>query len=115
MKTLKGQVTCTVENSIIKPDAVIVVEIRDVSLACAPSKLHASAKITGKTSFPFEYSIDFDEEPILKAPPQFYAISIGIRSDKLDYVTDTMFNVSEENGQILDRKDLFIIPVVPYE
>ena len=115
MKTLRGKVTCSVENSAINPNAKINVEIRDVSLMDAPSVLLAKTELTGKTSFPFEFTIEYDETPMVEKPHHSFSVSVGIRTgDKLDYINDTNFSLIGHDLKPLDSIEMFVIPVKPY-
>lgn len=114
MKTLKGKVTCSVPDSQINPNAIISVEIRDVSRACAPSKLMASTQLTNQTKFPLEFSIEYDETPILELPSHCFSVSAYIRTgEQLDYCTDTRFSVLNENSQPKEYAELRVVPANP--
>lgn len=120
MKTLTGRVEIhtlphskgTKESYKINPEAKIQIQIRDVSLMDAPSKLIASTELTGVTTFPFDFSLTYDETPLVGKPPNFFGLSIRIETNgRLDFITDTRFNVIGNDGNLLQHMDLFVVPV----
>ena len=117
MKTLTGRITCSVEGKTINPNAKIEIQIRDVSIMDRASKLLHGIELTGKTEFPIDFKMEFDDTKIRENPHFDFALSVRIETDgKLDYITDTRFDVTKGRGSgvVLDHIDLFVIPVVPY-
>lgn len=112
MKTLKGKVACQAENSSIDPKAFIDIEIRDFSHMDSPPKLIASTRLTNKTSFPVEFTIDYDETTVVEQPAHLFILRVDIRlGNELVYYTNARFHILDDNSsQPLEQVEVTVVP-----
>lgn len=113
MKTLKGKVTCDAENSSIDPKAFIEIEIRDFSQMDSPPKLIASTRLTNKTSFPVEFTIDYDDETtIVGQPAHLFILRVDIRlGSELVYYTNARFHILDDHSlQPQEQIEMVVVP-----
>lgn len=116
MKKLTGRVTCSKGNDhVINENAIVTVDLVDCSIPCAPSKTLASIDLKAR-SFPFDFELEYDEQPILAKMGGYYSIQVRINTDgKLNYVTDTRFLLTDDmHYRLYDHIDMYVIPVVSY-
>lgn len=106
-KIIKGKITHAGESN-IDANAQIKVELRDISLMDAPSKLIASTTITDAKKFPVSYTITYNPSDI--KGHNSYAVSARITGpgNKLLYISDT--NVRPEfTGSKITTADIGVI------
>jgi putative lipoprotein len=85
-KTIAGEVTYR-ERIALPPDAVLVVELADVSLADAPATVIAKRRIAPTGQVPIKFDIGFDPEAIQKG--RTYALQARITvGEGLMFITD---------------------------
>ena len=112
MKTLSGHVKCTNPSATINPESVISVEIRDVSRMDVASSKVAGTELTGKTAFPLEFRLTYDEAPMFNNPSNTYAVKAEIHTHgKLDFISDTHCSLISDHGDFLDHVDVYVTPV----
>ena len=86
-KTIAGEVTYR-ERIALPTDAVLVVELADVSLADAPAIVIAKSRIAPTGQVPIKFDIGFDPKAILKG--RTYALQARITvGERLMFITDT--------------------------
>lgn len=86
-KTIAGEVTYR-ERIALPPDAVLVVELADVSLADAPAIVIAKRRIAPTGQVPIKFEIGFEPKAIQKG--RTYALQARITvGGRLMFVTDT--------------------------
>ena len=94
----------------LPPGAVAVVQLRDVSLADAPSVLIAEQRIADPGSPPIAFRIGYDPAGI--DARRTYAVQAEIRDgDRLLFVNDTAYEVL--TGGRPDRADMELAAVAP--
>lgn len=93
------------------PDAVVHVQLLDVSLADAPSKVIAEDKITfGQRQVPIPFELKFDPAKI--DPKHRYSVSARILTgDELRFISDKSYSVLTQNHP--SKVDLILVQVVP--
>ncbi|CAF0950038.1 unnamed protein product [Rotaria sp. Silwood1] len=96
-KFITGKVTHAGSNTIDK-NSQVKVELRDVSLMDAPSKLIASTTITSAKTFPISYKLTYNPSDI--TPNHHYAISATINGpdNKLLFINDVRIRVDFTNS-----------------
>ena len=77
MKTISGKVTCSQAKE-IPAGAVAVVVVNDNSLMDAPSKTLGKVEIKDPKTFPIEFKVEFDEQPVLSMAYGIFAIQVFI-------------------------------------
>lgn len=93
-QSLSGSVTYR-ERMALPPDAVLTVELRDVSLADAPALLLAETVIDPAGQVPVAYALDYDDDEIL--PGHRYALHARIiHGDRLLFITATHHGIFDE-------------------
>ena len=98
------------EGIALPPGAVAVVQLRDVSLADAPSVLIAEQRIANPGSAPIAFRIGYD--PARIDARRTYAVQAEIRDgDRLLFVNDTAYEVL--TGGQPDRVDMVLVRVAP--
>lgn len=115
MRKLIGTIDCD-DAKQIEDGAVITVSVSDVSIACAPSVTMGKVVIKDVKSFPFNYEVDYDEKRMIDMPRGRFSVSAGIRSksDKLLFINDTFFSITDdETDKPLERVDFSLIVVQP--
>ncbi|BCM18514.1 YbaY family lipoprotein [Mesorhizobium sp. J8] len=86
-KTVAGEVTYR-ERIALPPDAVLVVELADVSLADAPATVIAKRRIAPTGQVPIKFDIGFDPKAIQKG--RTYALQARIMvGERLMFITGT--------------------------
>ncbi|MDX8454458.1 YbaY family lipoprotein [Mesorhizobium sp. VK9D] len=96
-KTIAGEVTYR-ERVALPPDAVLSVEIADVSLADAPATVIAKRKIAPAGQVPIKFEIGFDPKAI--KPRRTYALQARITvEDRLLFITDSRHQVDPLDGK----------------
>ena len=108
--SINGTVTYR-ENLDLTPGAVLVVELRDVSLQDAPSILIARQTISSPGQVPIEYEVRFNRDDI--NPRNTYGISARIiESDgRLAFINDTAHDVITRGNP--DRVNMVLVLVEP--
>ncbi|TIO07554.1 YbaY family lipoprotein [Mesorhizobium sp.] len=90
-KTLKGEVMYR-ERIALPPDAVLSVQLADVSLAGAPAAVIGERKVAPAGQVPIKFEISFDPQVI--RPDMTYALQARITvDDRLLFVSDTRHQV----------------------
>jgi len=90
-KTLKGEVMYR-ERIALPPNAVLSVQLADVSLADAPAAIVGERKVAPAGQVPIKFEISFD--PTVIRPNTTYALQARITADdKLLFITDTRYQV----------------------
>ncbi|CDX19371.1 Putative lipoprotein (fragment) [Mesorhizobium sp. ORS 3324] len=90
-KTLTGEVTYR-ERIALPPNAVLSVELADVSLADAPATVIVARRFVPAGQVPIRFEIGFDSKAIL--PGRTYALQARITVDgRLLFTTDTRHEV----------------------
>lgn len=113
MKKLTGRVSCSKPGHQIDENAKVTVNLIDCSIACAASTTLASVSPKVRT-FPFDFELEYDEQPILANMGGYYSIQVIIRGedDKLHYVTDTRFLITDDmHDKLYDHIDMHVIPI----
>lgn len=96
-KKLTGEATYR-ERIALPPDAVLSVELADVSLADAPATIIGQRKIVPAGQVPIKFEIAFD--PTAVKPGRTYALQARITvDDRLLFVTDTRHQVDPLDGK----------------
>ncbi|MER9236160.1 YbaY family lipoprotein [Mesorhizobium sp. M0622] len=90
-KTLKGEVTYR-ERIALPPNAVLSVQLADVSLADAPAAIIGERKVVPAGQVPIKFEISFDPQVI--RPNMTYALQARITAD------DRLLFISDERHQI---------------
>ncbi|CAF0846512.1 unnamed protein product [Brachionus calyciflorus] len=113
MRKVSGTVTCSDPSRTIPENSVISVSVVDCSLACAPSIQCGKQEITGVTSFPFNYSFEFNDGTIDERYIGEYAVAVRIVTDgKLSFINDTNFSLKDnQTNEIKESLDVFVIPI----
>ena len=108
--SIKGTVTYR-ENLDLTPGAVLVVELRDVSLQDAPSILIARQTISSPGQVPIDYEVRFNRDDI--NPRNTYGISARIieSDDRLVFINDTAHDVITRGNP--DRVNMVLVLVEP--
>ncbi|MGX5800429.1 YbaY family lipoprotein [Bradyrhizobium sp. Arg314] len=106
-KTIAGEVTYR-ERIALPPDAVLVVEIADVSLADAPAAVIAKRRIAPTGQVPIKFDIGFDPKAIQKG--RTYTLQARITlGERLLFISDTSHQVDplagKHQGIVLKRAD----------
>ncbi|AZO31208.1 YbaY family lipoprotein [Mesorhizobium sp. M1B.F.Ca.ET.045.04.1.1] len=97
-KTIAGEVTYR-ERIALPPDAVLSVELADVSLADAPATIVGQRKIVPAGQVPIKFEISFD--PTAIKPGRTYALQARITVDgRLLFTTDTRHQVDPLDGKL---------------
>jgi putative lipoprotein len=95
-KTIAGEVTYR-ERIALPTDAVLVVELADVSLADAPAIVIAKSRIAPTGQVPIKFDIGFDPKAILKG--RTYALQARITvGERLMFTADTNHQVDPLAG-----------------
>ncbi|RWE69181.1 YbaY family lipoprotein [Mesorhizobium sp.] len=95
-KTIAGEVSYR-ERIALPPDAVLVVELADVSLANAPATVIAKRRIAPTGQVPIKFEIGFDANAIQKG--RTYALQARITvGERLMFITDTNHQVDPLAG-----------------
>ncbi|MER9447652.1 MULTISPECIES: YbaY family lipoprotein [unclassified Mesorhizobium] len=90
-KTLKGEVMYR-ERIALPPNAVLSIQLADVSLADAPAAIVGERKVAPAGQVPIKFEISFD--PTVIRPNMTYALQARIiADDKLLFVTDSRYQV----------------------
>lgn len=91
-RTLTGTVTLQ-EGDVGKPfeaGTVAIISVVEVSLADARSVTLGSTKLLGLTGFPFNYSVNYTDQPVGGRPIIEVALQVRIETNgQLVYITDT--------------------------
>ncbi|RWM31665.1 YbaY family lipoprotein [Mesorhizobium sp.] len=96
-RKLTGEATYR-ERIALPPDAVLTVELADVSVADAPATIIGQRKIVPAGQVPIKFEISFDPQAIL--PGRTYALQARISvDDRLLFVTDTRHQVDPLDGK----------------
>lgn len=96
-KTISGKVVYR-ERIALPPEAHLVVQLTDVSLADAPSKTIGETRIEAPQGSPIPFAINFDTDEI--EPQHTYALQARIvAGDTLWFVTDERYTVDPKNPQ----------------
>ena len=96
-KTLTGEVTYR-ERIALPANAVLAVELADVSLADAPATIIGQRKIVPAGQMPIKFGIGFDPKAAL--PGRTYALQARITvDDRLMFVTDTRLQIDPLDGK----------------
>lgn len=96
-RTIVGEVTYR-ERIALPPNAVLSVELADVSLADAPATVIGQRKIVPAGQVPIRFEIGFDSKAI--RPGRTYALQARITVDgRLMFITDTRHEVDPMDGK----------------
>lgn len=96
-KRIAGEVTYR-ERIALPPDAVLMVELADVSLADAPATVIAKRRIAPTGQVPIKFEIGFDPKAIQKG--RTYALQARITvDDRLLFANDVRHHVDPLNGK----------------
>ncbi|RWB75245.1 MAG: hypothetical protein EOQ50_13100 [Mesorhizobium sp.] len=96
-QAIAGEVTYR-ERIALPSDAVLVVELADVSLADAPAIVIAKRRIAPTGQVPIKFEIDFDPKAIQKG--RTYALQARITvGEQLMFVTDTSHQLDPLAGK----------------
>ena len=108
--SVSGSVTYR-EQLALSPGAKLVVELLDVSLQDAPSKLIAQQTISDPGQAPIEFNIEYNSDDI--DPRNTYAVGASIiESDgRLAFINDTAYDVITRGNP--DRVDMILVLVEP--
>ncbi|TIR16012.1 MAG: hypothetical protein E5X34_27280 [Mesorhizobium sp.] len=94
--TIAGEVTCR-ERITLPPNAVLVVELADVSLADAPAIVIAKRRVAPTGQVPIKFDIGFDPKAIQKG--RTYALQARITvGERLMFITDTNHQIDPLAG-----------------
>jgi len=97
-RTLTGEATYR-ERIALPPNAVLSVELADVSLADAPATVIGQRKIVPAGQVPIKFEIGFD--PTAIKPGRTYALQARITVDgRLLFITDTRHQVDPLDGKL---------------
>lgn len=99
---ITGTIVYTAENT-LPADAVLTIELNDVSMADGPSYVFATQTITPVSDSPVSFAIEYD--PALLKPDAYkYAVSAQIRSgEQLLFINDVMqFVLTDEQATTVD-------------
>ena len=89
--TVTGTITFDGEQA-IPEDAVLVVQLRDVSLQDAAAPLIASQTIEDAARFPVDFAVPYEPDDI--DPSATYGLQVRVTlHDRLIYINDTAFDV----------------------
>jgi putative lipoprotein len=95
-RTIAGEATYR-ERIALPPDAVLVVELADVSLADAPATVIAKCRIAPTGQVPIKFEIGFDPKAIQKG--RAYALQAHITvGDRLMFTTGTSHHLDPLAG-----------------
>ena len=116
MRSISGKVTCN-EAQEIPAGAVAEILVNDNSIKGRPSKTLGKVVINDPKAFPIEFTIEYDEAPVLKIIRGIYSIQVNINlGDRLIFCTDTQFGiVNRETETIKDHLDVFVVKVVSFD
>jgi len=96
-KTIAGEVTYR-QRIALPPNAVLFVQLADVSLADAPATVIGERKIAPAGQVPIRFEIGFDPKAVL--PGRTYALQARITVDgRLLFITDTRHQVDPLDGK----------------
>jgi len=96
-RTLTGEATYR-ERIALPPNAVLSVELADVSLAGAPATVIGQRKIMPAGQVPIRFEIGFDPKAVL--PGRTYVLQARITVDgRLMFITDTRHEVDPMDGK----------------
>ncbi|MDX8531407.1 YbaY family lipoprotein [Mesorhizobium sp. VK25A] len=96
-RTIAGEVIYR-ERIVLPPDAVLMVELADVSLADAPATVIAKRRITLTGQVPIRFDIGFDPKAIRKG--RTYALQARITvDDRLLFANDVHHHVDPLDGK----------------
>ena len=104
---LTGNCTCSASDS-IEEGAIAEISILDVSRCGAPAITLSKLVVENPKSFPLSFQIEYEQ------PTRFgsYCVSIRIsKNEKLLYINDTRFSITDETGNYLSHIDLFVIKI----
>lgn len=95
-KTITGEVIYR-ERIALPPDAVLVIELADVSVADAPATVIAKRRVAPTGQVPIKFDIGFDPKAIQKG--RTYALQARITvGERLMFITDTSHRVDPLAG-----------------
>lgn len=96
-QTIAGEVTYR-ERIALPPDAVLVIELADVSLADAPAIVIAKRRIAPTGQVPIKFDIGFDPKAIQTG--RTYALQARITvGERLMFITDTSHQIDPLAGK----------------
>lgn len=98
-KTIKGSVLYR-ERIALPPEAKLIVQLADVSLADAPAKIIGETTVEPITGVPIPYTIEYDSSKL--EPGHQYALQARISAgDTLWFVNDTRYSFDPEQSSTL--------------
>jgi putative lipoprotein len=108
MKTIKGTIVSKTPGKPFEPNTTAQVSVIDCSLACAPSRTLGKQVLSNLESFPLNFQVEFNDEPVL-----IVAVQIRIETgERLDYINDTRFAIKNQmTGEYMDSINVHVIPV----
>lgn len=110
MRVLKGTLNCQAKKT-IEPGSVITINVLDTTRMDAPATVLGKVEYRDKTSFPFDFEVQFDDSKVAECP---YGFTVGARIEKdghLNYINDTAHPILNDNLQIKDKVDVDVILV----
>lgn len=112
MKVLKGRIDCAkAKNKVIENGAVASVSVNDCCLMDAAARTLGKVEIKDLKSFPFEYSVKYDESRVNVGISYGFTVSCRIeKNGKLLYINDTSHSIIS-NDRILDQLDVDVISI----
>ena len=94
----------------LPPDAVVTVQLQDVSLADAPAKVIGEEVITGPEQVPIEYSVSYEYREIEDSHTYVVRARIEDGAGKLLFTNDTSIPVLTQ-GNPTENVEIMVIPV----
>ena len=110
MKVLQGKVNFSKANKKeIQNGAVATISVNDCSLMDVAAITLGKIEIKDLKSFPFDYSVEFDESKINYGCSYGFTVSCRIeKNGKLLFLNDTRHSIIE-NNRLLDHVDVDVI------
>jgi len=94
----------------LPPDAVVTVQLQDVSLADAPAKVIGEEVITGPEQVPIEYSVSYEYREIEDSHTYVVRARIEDSTGKLLFTNDTSIPVLTQ-GNPTENVEIMVVPV----
>lgn len=110
MRLLKGTLNCQAKKT-IEPGSMVTITVLDTCLMDAPAKVLGKVQYKDKTSFPFDFEVQFDDSKVTQCAYGF-TVSARIEKDgKLNYINDTSHPILNDDLQIKEKVDVDVILV----
>lgn len=110
MRVLKGTLNCQAKKT-IEPGSLITITVLDTTRMDAPAIVLGKIVYTDKTSFPFDFEVQYDDSTVPQCP---YGFTVGARIEKdghLNFINDTAHPILNDDLQIKDKVDVDVILV----